>query len=302
MQVYVNGKLFPRDEAKVSVFDHGFLYGDGVFEGIRVYDGNVFRLREHIDRLFESSHTIALNLPMSHEELMDATLQTIAANGKRDAYIRLVVSRGEGDLGIDPDKCKKGCTVVIIVDSIALYPEELYEKGIPIATSAIRRIPSECLDPRIKSLNYLNNILAKIDAKKAGVPEALMLNTRGFVAECTADNIFIVKNGGLKTPQLLHGALGGITRAAVGRHDDQRGAPRGSRSVQRRRVLPDRNRRRGHPGDRHRRAQGARRQARAQDQDAPRNVPRATNQGRSQGQLRHPARHRRLTVQGSGRT
>jgi len=215
MLVHVNGKLVPRDEAKVSVFDHGYLYGDGVFEGIRVYDGNVFRLREHIERLFESAHTIALKLPMSPEELMDATLETIAANGKRDAYIRLVVSRGEGDLGIDPDKCKKGSTVVIIVDSIALYPEELYEKGIPIATSAIRRIPSECLDPRIKSLNYLNNILAKIDAKKAGVPEALMLNTRGFVAECTADNIFIVKNGGLKTPQLLHGALGGITRAAV---------------------------------------------------------------------------------------
>ena len=141
MLVHVNGKLVPRDEAKVSVFDHGYLYGDGVFEGIRVYDGNVFRLREHIERLFESAHTIALKLHMTPEELMQATLDTIAANGKRDAYIRLVVSRGEGDLGIDPDKCTKGSTVVIIVDSIALYPEELYEKGIPIATSAIRRIP-----------------------------------------------------------------------------------------------------------------------------------------------------------------
>ena len=212
MQVYVDGNLVSRDDAKISVFDHGFLYGDGVFEGIRVYDGNIFRLEEHIDRLYESSKTIALDVGMSRKEVIEATINTVAANGKRDCYIRLVVSRGPGDLGIDPDKCTHGPTVVIIVDSISLYPQEYYDNGITLATSSIRRIPPECLDPRIKSLNYLNNIMAKIDVKKAGVPEAVMLNTRGFVAECTADNIFIVKDGLLKTPQLLHGALGGVTR------------------------------------------------------------------------------------------
>jgi branched-chain amino acid aminotransferase len=215
MQIYVNGKLVSRDDAKISVFDHGFLYGDGVFEGIRVYEGNVFRLEEHIDRLFESAKTIALDVGLSRTELIEATLNTVAANGKRECYIRLIVSRGPGDLGIDPDKCTQGATVVIIVDIISLYPQVYYDNGIKLATSSVRRIPSECLDPRIKSLNYLNNIMAKIDVKKAGVPEAIMLNTRGFVAECTADNIFVVKDGALKTPQLLHGALGGVTRAAV---------------------------------------------------------------------------------------
>jgi len=215
MLIYINGKLVPREEAKVSVFDHGYLYGDGVFEGIRIYDGNVFRLEEHIDRLFESAKTIALEMPMSRKQLIEATLNTIVANGKRDGYIRLIISRGPGDLGIDPDKCKQGPTLVIIVDKISLYPQKYYDEGIALATSSVRRIPPECLDPRIKSLNYLNNIMAKIDVKKAGVPEAVMLNTRGFVAECTADNIFIVKDGHLKTPQLLHGALGGVTRGAV---------------------------------------------------------------------------------------
>ena len=214
MQVYLNGKLVSRDEAKVSVFDHGFLYGDGVFEGIRVYDGNVFRLQEHVDRLYESAKTIDLEIPLSRKELIEAALKTVAANRKRNAYIRLVVSRGPGDLGIDPDNCSKP-TLVIIVDSIVLYPPEYYEKGISLVTSSVRRIPPECLDPRIKSLNYLNNILAKIDARKAGKPEAVMLNSMGFVAECTADNIFVVKDGELKTPDLLYGALGGITRGAV---------------------------------------------------------------------------------------
>jgi branched-chain amino acid aminotransferase len=214
MLVYLNGKMVPLEEAKVSVFDHGFLYGDGVFEGIRVYEGNVFRLKEHIDRLYESAKTIDMRIGMTPREMMDATVHAVAANDKRDAYIRLVVSRGAGDLGIDPDKCSEP-TIVIIVASIALYPEKFYEEGISLVTSSVRRIPMQSLDPRIKSLNYLNNIMAKIDAKKAGVPEAIMLNTAGLVAECTADNIFIIKDGTLKTPALLQGALGGITRASV---------------------------------------------------------------------------------------
>jgi branched-chain amino acid aminotransferase len=214
MLIYVDGKLFPKDQATISVFDHGFLYGDGVFEGIRVYDGNVFRLQAHIRRLYESAKTIALKIPMPFEAMIDTVLETVAANDKRDAYIRLVVSRGAGDLGIDPNKCKKP-TVVIIVGAIELYPDEYYQKGIRLITSSIPRIPTQCLDPRIKSLNYLNNIMAKLEARHAGCPEALMLNYVGRVAECTADNIFIVREGALFTPDLMQGALGGITRAAV---------------------------------------------------------------------------------------
>ncbi len=212
--VYVDGKLVPKGEATISVFDHGFLYGDGVFEGIRVYDGNVFRLKEHIDRLYESAKTIALEIPMTSEEMIQATLETVAANNKRDTYIRLVVSRGPGDLGIDPAKCRRP-TVVIIADSIALYPQALYETGAKLITASVRRIPMESLDPRIKSLNYLNNILAKLEAKNTGALEAVMLNHHGQVAECTADNLFIYKQGRLKTPDLMQGALGGITRGAV---------------------------------------------------------------------------------------
>jgi len=214
MLIHLNGKLVPQEEATVSVFDHGLLYGDGVFEGIRVYEGNVFRLREHIERLFESAKTIRLEIPMTVEELEQATLDTIAANQKRDAYIRLVVSRGEGDLGIDPASCGRP-TLIIIVAQITLYPAEFYENGISLITASTRRIPMQCLDPRIKSLNYLNNILAKIEAKEGGVPEAVMLNDRGRVAECTADNIFIFKNGDLFTPRLTEGALPGVTRGAV---------------------------------------------------------------------------------------
>jgi branched-chain amino acid aminotransferase len=214
MLIYLNGKIVPKDEAKVSVFDHGVLYGDGVFEGIRVYEGNIFRLKEHIERLYESAKTVWLNVPLSPEELSQATVETVVANDMRDAYIRLVVTRGEGDLGIDPSSCPKA-TLFIIVSTISLYPEEFYQKGIPLITASTRRIPMECLDPRIKSLNYLNNILAKIEAKRAGVPEAVMLNHYGRVAECTADNIFIVKNGKLKTPRLTEGVLPGVTRASV---------------------------------------------------------------------------------------
>lgn len=214
MLIYVNGSLVPKEEATISVFDHGFLYGDGVFEGIRAYEGVVFRLKEHVTRLYESARTICLEIPLSPDEMMDAVVRTVAANQRRDGYIRVVVSRGAGDLGIDPANCRKA-TVVIIVDSIKLYPPEMYEKGVPLVTSSVRRVPLECLDPRVKSLNYLNNIMAKIQAKQVGAVEAVMLNLQGMVAECTADNLFIVKNGTLRTPDLTQGALGGITRGVV---------------------------------------------------------------------------------------
>ena len=214
MLVYMDGKLVPEEEAKVSVFDHGLLYGDGIFEGIRVYDGNIFRLHEHIVRLYESAKTIGMDIPMGIDEVEAATVKTVEANAMRDAYIRLVVTRGKGDLGIDPSSCLKP-TLFIICATIQLYPEEFYRTGIPLITASTRRIPMECLDPRIKSLNYLNNILAKIEAKKSGVPEAIMLNLAGRVAECTADNIFIFREGMLKTPILTEGALPGVTRHAV---------------------------------------------------------------------------------------
>ena len=214
MKIYLDGKLYAREDAKISVFDHGFLYGDGVFEGIRVYEGNVFRLKEHIDRLYESAKTITLQIPLSPAEMTAAVCDTIAANEKKDAYIRLVVSRGDGDLGIDPAKCKTP-TVVIIVAEIALYPKEFYEKGIALVTASVRRIPNDSIDPRIKSLNYLNNILGKLDAKRSGALEAVMLNHQGYVAECTADNLFFVKDGWVKTPDTMQGALSGITRGAV---------------------------------------------------------------------------------------
>ena len=214
MKIYVDGKLYDKNDAKVSVFDHGFLYGDGVFEGIRAYDGNVFRLKDHIDRLYTSAKTIALEIPLSREEMTQAVLDTVAANEQRDAYIRLVVSRGPGDLGIDPGNCSKP-TVVIICAEIKLYPKALYESGAAIVTSSVRRIPIQCLDPRIKSLNYLNNIMAKIEGLQAGCVEALMLNAKGEVAECTGDNIFLVKKGRLMTPPLDAGILEGITRNAV---------------------------------------------------------------------------------------
>jgi branched-chain amino acid aminotransferase len=212
--IYLDGKLVPKHEATVSVFDHGFLYGDGVFEGIRVYEGNVFRLAEHVDRLYESARTIGLQVPMERTEMIDAVRRTVAANEKEDAYVRVVVSRGPGDLGIDPAKCRKP-TVVIIVDTIAMYPHEVYDYGLDLVTASVRRIPMESLDPRVKSLNYLNNILARLEATNAGCLEALMLNHQGLVAECTGDNVFIVRHGRLETPALTQGALGGITRQVV---------------------------------------------------------------------------------------
>ena len=214
MKIYIDGKYYDKADAKVSVFDHGLLYGDGIFEGIRIYNGKVFRLKEHIERLYESAKAIILEIPMTKEEMKAAVEDAVKVNERKDGYIRLVITRGEGSLGLDPASCKKA-TVIIIVSDIQLYPKEYYEKGIALVTVTSRRIPSECLDPRIKSLNYLNNIMAKLEAKQAGCLEAVMLNTQGFVAECTADNIFIVKEGRLLTPSVYHGALEGITRQTV---------------------------------------------------------------------------------------
>ena len=215
MKIYLNGKLVPKEEAKVSVLDHGFLYGDGVFEGVRAYNCVVFKLREHIRRLFESAHSIMLEIPLSEKEMISAVVKTLKANKLKDAYIRIVVSRGEGDLGLDPKKCRGNETVVIIADKISLYPKEIYEKGMAIITvPTIRNLP-EALNPQIKSLNYLNNILAKIEAINAGYQEALMLDHLGYVAECTGDNIFVVKREQFYTPPQCMGTLRGITRDTV---------------------------------------------------------------------------------------
>ena len=215
MKVYLNGKLVEKEEAKISVFDHGFLYGDGVFEGVRAYNCLVFKLNEHIQRLFESALSIMLNIPLSKEELKEAVIKTLKANKLKDAYIRIVVSRGEGDLGLDPRKCKGNETVVIITDKIVLYPERFYKEGMAIITVPTFRNLPEALNPQIKSLNYLNNILAKIEAINSGYEEALMLDHLGYVAECTGDNIFIVKNKELFTPPQCMGTLRGITRDTV---------------------------------------------------------------------------------------
>jgi branched-chain amino acid aminotransferase len=213
-RVYINGKLIDKSEAKVSVYDHGLLYGDGVFEGIRVYDGRVFRLAEHVDRLFDSARHIWLEIPLSREEMIAAIQQTVKVNDKRNGYIRAVVTRGAGSLGLDPRKTSDP-QVIIIVDDISLYPPELYEHGLEIVTAATIRNHPNAVNPRIKSLNYLNNILAKIEGIRAGCQEALMLNHKGEVAECTGDNIFLLKRGVLRTPPLDAGILEGVTRNAV---------------------------------------------------------------------------------------
>lgn len=214
-KIFLNGKLVESENAKVSVFDHGLLYGDGVFEGIRVYERLIFKLKEHIDRLYMSAHAIMLEIPMGKRQLVDAIIKTLKTNGMKDAYIRAIVTRGAGDLGLDPRKCKGNATVIIITDNIALYPEKYYKDGLAIVTVPARRDIPEGISPQIKSLNYLNNILAKIEAINAGVEEAVMLNQDGFVAECTGDNIFIVKNQTLITPPVHIGILRGITRDAV---------------------------------------------------------------------------------------
>jgi len=212
--VYLNGEFVPKSEAKVSVFDHGLLYGDGVFEGIRSYNCLVFKLKEHLMRLAESAHTIMLQLPLTGEQLGDAIVETLKRNRLRDAYVRVVVTRGVGDLGLDPASCKAP-TVFIITDKIILYPESFYRNGMDIITvPTVRNLP-EAINPALKTLNYLNNIMAKIEAKNSNYREALMLNHQGYVAECTGDNIFIVKNGIVQTPPTYLGALRGITRQAI---------------------------------------------------------------------------------------
>ncbi|GBD95662.1 MAG TPA: branched-chain-amino-acid transaminase [Nitrospirae bacterium] len=214
MKIYIDGKYYGREDARVSVFNHGLLYGDGVFEGIRIYNGKVFRLKEHIERLYQSAKAILLEIPVKKEEMKNAVLETVKINAKENGYIRLIVTRGEGSLGIDPAQCN-AATIIIIVADIQLYPEEHYKNGIEIITASSRRIPPDSLDPRIKSLNYLNNIMAKLEARQAGCLEAVMLNREGFVSECTGDNIFILKNNELLTPAPYHGALDGITMRTV---------------------------------------------------------------------------------------
>jgi branched-chain amino acid aminotransferase len=213
-KVYINGKFYEKADAKVSVFDHGLLYGDGVFEGIRVYAGKVFKLAEHIERLYESARHILLEIPLSRDQLREAVLNTVRVNAKHDGYIRLIVTRGPGNLGIDPRNTTDP-QVIIIVDDISMYPPALYENGLEIIVASTIRNHPGALNPRIKSLNYLNNILAKIEATRAGCLEAIMLNVNGEVAECTADNIFFAKHGELRTPPLHAGLLEGITRDTV---------------------------------------------------------------------------------------
>ncbi len=212
--IYLNGQFVRKKDAVVSVYDHGFLYGDGVFEGIRMYEGNVFRLTEHIDRLYDSAKSIMLSIPHSKQELSDLVVETLKRNNLLDAYIRVVVSRGVGNLGLDPSSCSEP-QVIIIAEELTLFPKELYETGIDIVSVATRRNRSDVLSPKVKSLNYLNNILVRIEANLAGVSEALMLNEQGYVAEGSADNVFIVKNGEILTPPGYVGALEGITRNVI---------------------------------------------------------------------------------------
>ncbi|MBQ17604.1 MAG: branched-chain-amino-acid transaminase [Planctomycetaceae bacterium] len=212
--VYINGSLVPAAEATVSVFDHGLLYGDGVFEGIRVYDGNVFLLQDHVNRLYESAQAIRLSIPITNDQMVAAVNDTVTANQISDGYVRLVVTRGAGTLGLDIRKTSDP-VVIIIADTITLYPPEIYENGMPLVTASTIRNHPGALNPRIKSLNYLNNILAKIEGTDAGCVEALMLNHKGEVAECTGDNVFIIKNGLIRTPPTDAGILEGITRNTV---------------------------------------------------------------------------------------
>ena len=215
LKIYMNGKFVDKNKAKISIFDHGLLYGDGVFEGIRSYGRLVFKLKEHIARLYRSARAIRLKIAISEKEMIQAVIKTLRKNNLEDAYIRLVVTRGPGDLGLDPRKCKSGGVIFIITDKISLYPKKFYERGLKIVTAKTRRNLPQALDSRIKSLNYLNNILAKIDATDAGVEEAIMLTHDGFVAECTGDNIFIIDDNALITSPVEIGSLNGITRSAV---------------------------------------------------------------------------------------
>ena len=214
LQIYIDGKFYSEANAKISVFDHGLLYGDGIFEGIRFYNGRVFRLEEHLERLWDSARSICLEIPTSMHEMTEALLETIRRNELRDGYIRLLVTRGIGNLGLNPAQCKRP-TVIIIASTITLYAREIYQKGLTVVTCATRRTNPSALNPAVKSLNYLNNVMARIEANLAGADEALMLNDAGNVAECTADNVFVVKRGQIFTPPIAAGALRGITRLVV---------------------------------------------------------------------------------------
>lgn len=232
MKIWLDGKLVDESEAKVSVFDHGLLYGDGVFEGIRFYNGRVFRLEEHIRRLFDSAKAILLNIPWTQDEVCEFTCQTVAANGLTDGYIRLVVTRGAGELGLNPYLCPVP-SMFIIASTIKLYPDETYQNGLSIITCATRRPAPGAMMPQVKSLNYLNNIMAKVEAIQANALEAVMLNEQGYVAECTGDNLFLMKNGMLITPFISDGALDGITRAVILELADALGVPFQERSLTR---------------------------------------------------------------------
>lgn len=236
MKVWIDGQLVDQAEAKISVFDHGVLYGDGVFEGIRIYGGKIFECDAHVDRLFESAERIRLEIPYSREEIIEAMDKTIQANGRTDGYIRLVVTRGPGTLGLNPYLCSKA-TVFCIVDGIRLYPEEMYANGMAVIISRIRRPGEDMLDPHVKSLNYLNNIRAKIECIDAGVSEAIMLNAAGNVAECTGDNLFIVESGCLLTPPESDGILKGVTRGVVMRLAEQMGIEVKQESISVERLL-----------------------------------------------------------------
>src|SRR6266571_1996184 len=213
-KIYIDGKFYPEASAKVSVLDHGLLYGDGIFEGIRFYNGRVFRLEEHLARLWDSARSICLEIPMSMREMTDALLETIRQNDLREGYIRLLVTRGVGNLGLNPEQCKRP-SVIIIATTVTLYPESVYQSGLTVVTCATRRTSPGALNPAVKSLNYLNNVMARIEGSLAGADEALMLNDAGNVAECTADNVFIIKRGQIFTPPITAGALRGITRSIV---------------------------------------------------------------------------------------
>ncbi len=214
LTIYLDGKFVPESEAKISVFDHGLLYGDGIFEGIRFYNSRVFRLEEHLERLWDSARSICLEIPMSQRAMTEALLETIRKNSLRDGYVRLLVTRGVGNLGLNPVQCKHP-SVIIIAATITLYPASVYQNGLTVVTCATRRISPAALNPAVKSLNYLNNVLARIEANLSGADEALMLNEAGNVAECTADNVFVIKHGQLFTPPITAGALRGITRSVA---------------------------------------------------------------------------------------
>ncbi|MBW4840964.1 MAG: branched-chain-amino-acid transaminase [Paenibacillaceae bacterium] len=212
--IYLDGQFVTKDQAKVSVYDHGFLYGDGIFEGIRIYNGNIFKCKEHLDRLYDSAKSIMLEIPLTYQEMEDALVETLRRNELRNGYIRLVVSRGAGNLGLDPNRCPKA-SVVIIVEQLAIYSEEAYKTGLKTVSVSTRRNIPDALNPKIKSLNYLNNILVKIQSNLSGAGEAIMLNAQGYVTEGSGDNIFIIKNGMITTPPCYLGALDGITRQAI---------------------------------------------------------------------------------------